>query len=171
MQSSGVHGSGGFGAGVALGFHLLAGFVWIFVLGGLAAAAVGEPGALAWGGSAFVLWISAAARMRHEPAGDAWSTSLQWWVASLVAPIALGLLALRRLSWKADLTTGGGAGDTAAGEASVAERVDALEREVAQLRQDLETLAATAVAAAPRSAAAPSAPPAEPPRVDAPRPA
>src|SRR5215212_6346627 len=103
MESSGVYepGHGGFGAGVALGTHVLAGFVWIFVLAGLAANAFGDVGALAWGGSAFVLWIGAAARMRHEPRRDAWGTSFQWWVASLVAPAALGLVALGRLPWKA----------------------------------------------------------------------
>src|SRR5215208_4641694 len=174
MQSSGVYepGHGGFGAGAALGVHLLAGFGWIFVLANLAANTVGDAGAGAWGASAFILWLRAAERIRREPAADAWSTSLQWWVWSLVAPIALGLVALKHVPRKADVTMGEGASDTTAGDATVLERVDALEREVTQLRRDLEALAPTSVAApqrrtVPRAAA----PPPAPPRAAQPRPA
>lgn len=62
MESSGVYepGHGGFGAGVALGVHLLAGFGWIFVLANLAGATVGDTAAGAWGASAFILWLRAA---------------------------------------------------------------------------------------------------------------
>src|SRR5687767_4506288 len=121
----------GSGATFVLLVHLLAGFVWIFMLGGLAAEALGTAGALVWGGSTAVLWIRAASRLRDEPHfGAACGTSFRWWASSFVAPVVLAVVALGRTNQEpADVTVGPGTTGSPAGDAAVDARFAALEHE------------------------------------------
>ena len=151
---------------LAILVHVVLGlFLWVPLVGVVAAFTTGEWLTVLWVGCMLVLWVVAIARMASAP--NPWKHTFLWWLATFIAPV-WALVEL--LQWRDRAKPAGPAApQLARTEAEMDQeffmRLDALEgrlralqSELAELRAAAATGAQPAPAPAPPPLAAPAAP-------------
>jgi uncharacterized membrane protein len=179
-------GGDGLNLAVVLIVHFVAGFFWLFAIGGIVGAFFDWKAGILWGLSAGVTWLVDGVRIGSggRDSAETWGMTFLWWVKSFIAPVVLGLEVLRLFAAPSDdvpepvrpgptdpsqATPPPPSAPPPAPPSNLAARLDDFARRLAGLEQELRELRRLAAEPEPASSpilqapVPPPAPPAQPP--------